>query len=41
MRDFFERWYGDGCSPWIWPGTALAVALFMIWGLPPLIRAFQ
>jgi len=23
---WLDRWYGDGCPPWIWPGTTFAVA---------------
>jgi ABC-type phosphate transport system auxiliary subunit len=41
MRDFLNRWYGDDCSPWIWPGTAFIVSIFMIWGLPLLVSTVQ
>lgn len=25
IPDLIERWYGDGCSPWIWPATTLGL----------------
>lgn len=26
LKRWVDRWYGDGCPPWTWPGTAFAVA---------------
>jgi hypothetical protein len=36
MRDFIDRWYGDGCPSWTWPLTTAAgwlmvcVVLYML-----------